>query len=89
MEGNTFLEEGKSYEMIMAIDNQNQALYVVIWESGNYASGLTMRVQNDELLSEETSAAKPWGFSIYQWGGGGTMNIDSIEYLAFESISLP
>ncbi|NMC46668.1 MAG: hypothetical protein GYA52_07520 [Chloroflexi bacterium] len=89
MEGNTFLEEGKSYEMVMAIDNPNQTLYVVIWESGNYGAGLAMRLQDDELLKEETSAAKPWGFSIYQWGGGSTVNIDSIEYLAFESISLP
>lgn len=89
MEGNTFLEEGKSYEMVMAIDNPNQTLYVVIWESGSYGVGLAMRVQDEALLKEATSAAKPWGFSICQWGGGNTVNIDSIEYLAFESISLP
>lgn len=89
MEGNTFLEEGKSYEMVMAIDNPNQTLYVVIWESGSYDAGLAMRVQDDELLKEETSLAKPWGFSMYQWGGGSTVNIDSVEYLAFESIDLP
>ena len=89
MEGNTFLEEGKGYEMVMAIDNPSQTLYVVIWESGNYDAGLAMRVQDDELLKEVTSLAKPWGFSMYQWGGGSTVNIDSVEYLAFESIDLP
>ena len=89
MEGNTFLEEGKSYEMVMAIDNPNQTLYVVIWESGSYDNGLAMRVQDDAMLQEETSLAKPWGFSMYQWGGGSTVNIDSVEYLAFESIDLP
>ena len=89
MEGNTFLEENKNYEMVFAVDNQRQEIIVVIWEPGNYEAGLYTRMQGDEKLTEMTSSSKPWGFSIYQWGGGNTLYIDQVQYIAFDGSILP
>ena len=89
MEGGTFLEENKTYEMLIAIDNQQQEFFAVVWEPGNFESALFGRMQNDQKLMELTSAGKPWGLSIYQWGGGSAVNVESVEYIVYQGLSLP
>ena len=89
MQGATSIEPDTQYEMLIAIDNIRQELLAVIWEPGNFDYATFARMQNDEKLIEMTSAGKPWGFSIHQWGGENTLYIGRVEYLAFEGLSLP
>jgi hypothetical protein len=89
MEGGTFLEENKMYELLFAVDNQQQEFVAVIWEPGNFESALIGRLQNDQKLNELTSTGMPWGFSLYQWGGGSAVTVESVEYIAYQGLSLP
>lgn len=89
MEGGTFLEENKTYELLFAVDNQQQEFVAIIWEPGNFESALVGRMQNDQKLSELTSAGMPWGFSLYQWGGGSAVSVESVEYIVYQGLSLP
>ena len=89
MEGGTFLEENKMYELLFAVDNQQQEFVAIIWEPGNFESALLGRMQNDQKLSELTSVRMPWGFSLYQWGGGSAVTVESVEYIVYQGLSLP